>query len=81
MHDINVITLRKVSGSSMRNRNGKRSDLRSQLQDEIDKLALTIRELKAQADNVQKAADALGEELLDDGVNETPNIRLIQRNG
>ncbi len=81
MPDTNVITLRKGNGSSVRNKHGKKSDLRVQLQDEIDKLALTIRELKAQADNVQRVADALGEELLHDASGEMPDIRLIHRDG
>ena len=80
MPDANVITLRKVS-ASVRNKHGRKLDLRAQLQDEIDKLALTIRELKAQADNVQRVADALGDELLCEGSGEMPDIRLIHRDG
>lgn len=58
------------------------SDLRLQLRDEIDRLALVIRELKAQADSVQKAADALGEELLFDS-SEVPSAvsRVSHRDG
>lgn len=63
-----------VSSSSRLNRPAtKTSNLRLQLRDEIDKLALVIRELKAQADTVQKAADALGDELLFDS-SEIPSV-------
>jgi len=64
MADTSLIAFAKASSSSIQNKRGKKSDLRLQLRDEIDRLALYIRELKAQADSVQKAADALGDELL-----------------
>ena len=41
-----------------------RNDLRLQLRNEVDKLALMLSEFKAQADKVQDVADALGEQLL-----------------
>ena len=80
MHDANLITAGKVS-VSIQNKHGKQSDLRLQLRDEIDKLALSIRELKAQADSVQKAADALGDELLFDSCDTPSEFRLSRRSG
>jgi len=68
MPDTNLITFDKVSPSSTPNRRRTdKSDLHLQLRNEIDKLAIFIRDLKAHADRVQKAADALGDELLLNG--------------
>lgn len=66
MPNANLIPFGKENVSAIQNRRSKKSDLRLQLRDEIDKLALSIRELKAQADKVQRAADALGEQFLFD---------------
>ena len=75
MPDTNLITFDKVSPTSIPNkRRTDKSDLHLQLRNEIDKLAIFIRDLKAHADSVQKAADALGDELLVDG-SDRPAIR------
>jgi hypothetical protein len=65
MADTNLVSLGKVTAISIPNRRRTdKSDLHLQLRNEIDKLAIFIRDLKAHADRVQKAADALGDELL-----------------
>ncbi len=82
MLDANLFSLAKVTPSSIPDRRAaNKTDLRLQLRDEIDKLAVFSRQLKAQADRVQEAADALGEELSLDGSDGQPNVRLSARNG
>ena len=56
-------------------------DLRVQLRDEIDRLALFVHELKTQADNVQKMADALGDQLLAENSDGVQKIRVRRKDG
>jgi hypothetical protein len=82
MPDANLIAFRKVSASSMpTKRRIDKSDLRMQLRNEIDKLALFVGELKAIADSVQKAADALGDELLLDSSDSSSDARFSHNGG
>ena len=61
MADTNLVSIGKVIAPSIPSRRRTdKSELHMQLRNEIDKLAIFIRDLKAHADRVQRAADALG---------------------
>jgi len=80
MADTNLVSIGKVIAPSIPSRRRTdKSELHMQLRNEIDKLAIFIRDLKAHADRVQRAADALGDELLLSGSDRPSNASY--RNG
>ncbi len=81
MNDANLISFEKLRRASISNKeSASKSDLCLRLRNEIDRLALSISELKAQADRVQRAADALGDELLLDNSDAESTIPVSNRN-
>jgi hypothetical protein len=76
-----LIALEKLARPQAPNPGVDALDLRLQLRDEMDRLALFLEQVKVQAERVRHVADALGNEFFLTSLAAPQDVRSPRRNG